>query len=105
MPPYDMLQSIVRLEGLPPMPGIALRIMQLANNPTSNAAKLAAIIEIDPILTAQIIRWSNSPLHAYPGKIYSIRESISRVLDFNFVFNLALGLSTLVSLKAPKEGD
>jgi HD-like signal output (HDOD) protein len=104
MPPYDMLESIGRLELLPPMPGIALLIMQLANDPTANAAKLAAIIELDPMLTAQIIRWASSPLYAYPGKIHSIRESISRVLGFNFVFNLALGLSALVPLKAPKEG-
>jgi HD-like signal output (HDOD) protein len=104
MPPYDMLESIGRLELLPPMPGIASLIMQLANDPTANAAKLASIIELDPILTAQIIRWASSPLYAYPGKIHNIRESISRVLGFNFVFNLALGLSALVPLKAPKEG-
>jgi HD-like signal output (HDOD) protein len=104
MPPYDMLESIGRLEVLPPMPGIALRIMQLANDPAADAAKLASIIELDPLLTAQIIRWASSSLYAYPGKIYSIRESISRVLGFDVVFNLALGLSSLAPLKAPKEG-
>jgi HD-like signal output (HDOD) protein len=55
--------------------------------------------------TTYVLAWSgfHSPLYAYTGIIYSIRESISRVLGINFVFNLALGLSTLVSLKAPKE--
>jgi HD-like signal output (HDOD) protein len=104
MPPYDMLESIGRLEVLPPMPGIAMRIMQLANDPAPDAAKLASIIEMDPLLAAQVIRWASSPLYAYPGKIFNIRESISRVLGFDFVFNLALGLSALVPLKATKEG-
>ncbi len=104
MPPYDMLESIGRLEALPPLPGVALRIMQLADDPSADAAKLAAIIELDPLLTAQIIRWASSPLYAYRGKSLDVQESISRVLGFDFVFNLALVLSALAPLKAPRGG-
>ena len=102
--PYDMHEAISRLEALPLFPDIALRIMQLANDPSADEAKLAAIIELDPLLTAQIIRWASSSLYAYPGKILNVRESISRVLGFDFVFNLALGLSALAPFKVPKEG-
>jgi len=103
-PPQDMREAINRIQTLPPLPGIALRIMQLAADPHADAAKLAEIIELDPLLTAQIIRWASSPLYGYHGKITSIQEAISRVLGFDFVFNLALGLSALAPLKCPKNG-
>ena len=57
-----MHEAISRLEALRPLPSIALRIMQLANDPSADAAKLAAIIELDPLLTAQIIRWASYSL-------------------------------------------
>ncbi len=103
-PPFDMLESIAKLQALPPLPGIALRIMQLATDPTADIDKLAAIVELDPLLSAQIIRWASSPLYGYPGKIISVREAISRVLGFDFVFNLAFGLAALAPLKASKDG-
>jgi HD-like signal output (HDOD) protein len=102
--PYDMRASIGQLQTLPPMPGIALRIMQLATDPTADAAKLAAIIEQDPLLAAQVIRWARSPLYAYRRQITSVQEAINRVLGFDFVFNLAFGLATLAPLKVPKDG-
>ncbi len=103
-PPYDMRATIGQLQTLPPLPGIALRIMQLATDPTADAAKLAAIIEMDPLLAAQVVRWARSPLYAYRRNITSVQEAINRVLGFDFVFNLAFGLSALAALKVPKDG-
>lgn len=103
-PPKDMRAAISRIQTLPPLPGVALRIMQLAADPSADTAKLAAIVELDPLLTAQVIRWASSPLYGYRGKITSVHDAISRVLGFDFVFNLALGLAALAPLKAPKDG-
>lgn len=103
-PPKDMREAISRIKTLPPLPGIALRITQLAADPSADAAKLAGIIEQDPLLTAQVIRWACSPLYGYRGKITSVQDAITRVLGFDFVFNLALGLAALAPLKAPKDG-
>lgn len=102
--PYDMRASIGQLQTLPPLPGIALRIMQLATDPTADAAKLTAIIELDPLLSAQVIRWARSPLYAYRRQITSVEEAINRVLGFDFIFNLAFGLSALAALNVPKDG-
>lgn len=103
-PPKDMREAIGRIQTLPPLPGVALRITQLAADPLADAAKLAGIIEQDPLLTAQVIRWACSPLYGYRGKITSVQDAITRVLGFDFVFNLALGLAALAPLKAPKDG-
>ncbi len=103
-PPVDMHKSISQIKALPPLPEIAHRIMQLASDPYSDAQKLAEIVELDPLLTAQVIRWASSPLYGYRGKIYSVQDAISRVLGYDYVLNLAMGLSAMSPLKTPKEG-
>lgn len=103
-PPMDMREAISSIRALPPLPGSAVRIINLISDPKADVDKLAEIIEMDPLLTAQIIRWSTSSLYGYRGKISSVRDAIVRVLGFNFVLDLALGLAVLAPLRAPKEG-
>lgn len=103
-PPMDMREAISNIRALPPLPGSAVRIIDLIADPKADVDKLAQIIEMDPLLTAQIIRWSTSSLYGYRGKITCVRDAIVRVLGFNFVLDLALGLAVLAPLRAPKLG-
>jgi HD-like signal output (HDOD) protein len=103
-PPVDMREAVSRIKALPPLPGIATRIMKLASDPLADTGKLAEIIELDPLLTTQVIRWASSALYGYKGKITSVQDATNRVLGYQFVFNLVLGLATLKPLKAPSEG-
>lgn len=102
--PMDMRGSISQIKALPPLPGTALQILSLTSDPNADAEKLAEIIEIDPLLTAQIIRWSSSPLYGYSGKICSVKDAIVKVMGFDFVRQLALGLSVMVGLQCPRNG-
>jgi HD-like signal output (HDOD) protein len=103
-PPLDMRETISHIKALPPLPGNALRIVELAADPLADAEKLAAIVELDPLLTMQIVRWASSPFYGNRGKINTVHDAIVRVLGFNFVLDLALGLSVLAPLKCPKDG-
>lgn len=102
--PLDLREEVSRIKVLPPLPGIARQIIQLEADPLSDAKKLAAIIEMDPVLTAQVIRWASSALYGYRGEIVSVQEAITRVLGYDFVMNLALGLSALSPFKLAKHG-
>jgi len=103
-PPIDLMAAVSQIKQLPPLPGIATRIMQLAADPLADVRKLAAIVELDPLLITQVIRWARSPLYGYKGKITSVHDAISHVLGYQFVFDLVLGLSALSPLKSPIEG-
>lgn len=103
-PPLDMREAISHIKALPPLPGNALRIVELAADPMADAEKLSAIVELDPLLTMQIVRWASSPFYGNRGKIGTVHDAIVRVLGFNFVLDLALGLSVLAPLKCPKDG-
>ena len=104
LPPADMRQSISQIKELPPFPITASRILQLVSDPTSDNKKLAKIIELDPLLTTQVIRWASSAIYGYRGQISSVQDAISKVLGFDFVLNLTLGLATLAPLKSPIKG-
>lgn len=100
----EIRRRIEQVYELPPMPEMARRILQLRNNPDASIAELAGIVELDPSLAAQVVRYAASPFYAYRGRIDSIHDAITRVLGFDMVMNMALGLSTGKSFHTPCDG-
>jgi len=78
---------------LPPLPETASRIIRLRADPEADISDLTNIVEIDPSLAAQVVSWAASPYYSAPGKIKSVHDAIVRVLGFDMVLNLALGLA------------
>jgi HD-like signal output (HDOD) protein/prolyl-tRNA editing enzyme YbaK/EbsC (Cys-tRNA(Pro) deacylase) len=96
-----LLQDV---EGLPAMPEMGQRILQVAGDADADAQDLAKVIEVDPSLAAQIISYATSAFYGYRGDITSVREAISRVLGFELVANIALGIAIGTSFRLPAEG-
>lgn len=95
---------IQRLTELPPMPEMAQRILQLRANPYGGVHDLARIVELDPSLSAQVIRYASSPLFGYRGKLDSIQDAISRVLGYDMVMDIAFGIATGRAFRIPLGG-
>lgn len=89
---------------LPSLPETAQRIINLRVDPNADISDLASIVEMDPSLAAQVVSWASSPYYSAPGKIKSIHDAIVRVLGFDMVLNLALGLALGKTLNMPQEG-
>jgi len=102
--PIRLRQRIDDTFDLPAMPEIAQDIMKLRVDPSADATKLAQIVCRDPSLAAQVISWASSPYYGYQGKVDSVETAIARVLGFELVMNLALGISIGKSLKVPMDG-
>jgi HD-like signal output (HDOD) protein/prolyl-tRNA editing enzyme YbaK/EbsC (Cys-tRNA(Pro) deacylase) len=103
---FTQLRIKQRLEetfDFPPLPETAQRIIKLRADPNADISDLSTIIESDPPLAAQIVSWAASPYYAAPGKIKSIHDAIMRVLGFDLVLNLALGLSLDKVLSLPRD--
>lgn len=88
----------------PPLPATAKKIIALRTNPDADIGDLTDIIELDASLSAQVVSWAASPYYSAPGSIKSIHDAIVRVLGFDMVLNLALGLSLGNTLKMPTLG-
>lgn len=102
--PARVKRDIEEFHELPALPATAAQILQLAADPLANARQLAAIIEQDPGLAAQVLRYANSSLYGYAGSINNLQTAIARVLGFEFVMNLALGFSIGKALRIPRDG-
>lgn len=103
---FTSLRIKQRLEDtleLPPLPQSAQEIIRLRSNPDAGADELADIIEKDPSLAAQVVSWASSSFYNAPGKIKSVHDAIIRVLGFDMVMNLAMGLALGRTLKVPKD--
>ncbi|HEY7886159.1 MAG TPA: HDOD domain-containing protein [Cellvibrionaceae bacterium] len=104
---FTQLRIKQRLEEtleLPPLSDTAQRIIKLRVDPDADISDLAQIVETDPSLAAQVVSWAASPYYSAPGKIKSIHDAIVRVLGFDMVLNLALGLALGKTISLPKSG-
>ncbi len=97
-------KRIERIYELPAMPELGRRILQLRSDPNAGAQQLASIVQLDPSLAAQVIRYASSSYYGYRGRITNIQDAISRVLGYDLVLNLALGLAAGRSFRIPDEG-
>lgn len=88
---------------LPPLSSSARRLMQLRTNPNANLNDLVEIIEMDASLTANILRWAGSSFYSHAGEIASVKDAIGRVMGFDLVLNLAMGLTLGGSIGKPDD--
>jgi HD-like signal output (HDOD) protein/prolyl-tRNA editing enzyme YbaK/EbsC (Cys-tRNA(Pro) deacylase) len=88
---------------LPPLPETAQRIIHLRVNPNAVMGDLVDIVESDPSLAAQVVSWASSSFYAAAGQVRSVHDAVSRVLGFDLVMNLAMGLSLGRTLKQPED--
>jgi HD-like signal output (HDOD) protein/prolyl-tRNA editing enzyme YbaK/EbsC (Cys-tRNA(Pro) deacylase) len=88
---------------IPPLPETAQKIIKLRVDPNATVDDITGVVETDPALAAQVVSWAASPYYAAPGKIRSVEDAIVRVLGFDLVINLALGLALGKTLSLPKD--
>lgn len=77
------------MEELPSHPTVALRVLWLVDDPSSDVARLAKTVELDPLLSARLIRISNSAFYSLRTPVTNIPRAIA-----------ALGFATVRSLAA-----
>lgn len=101
---FRIRQRLSETVTIPPLSDTVQRIIVLRADPSHTLAELSAIVEEDPSLAAQIIRWANSPYFGMPSQIRSVKDAVIRVLGADLVINLALGLSLGKSLQIEHAG-
>ena len=64
---------------LPTIPDVSVKIRRAINEPNANSSKIARVVQVDPIITARLIKISNSPLYRGRRKIESCPEALTRL--------------------------
>ena len=88
---------------IPPLADTAQKIIKLRVDPDATIDDITGVVETDPALAAQVVSWAASPYYGSAGKIRSVEDAIVRVLGFDLVINLALGLALGKTLALPKD--
>ncbi len=77
------------IEALPPLPAVALRVMQVAQDPKASASDLALVVSADPGLSSRILRVVNSAAYRRMREITSVQQALV-TLGFVQARNLAI---------------
>lgn len=100
----EIRRQVESVYELPMIPEMASRILHLSSDPAASVKDVVEVVEMDPSLAAQVIRYARSPFFGYQGNVDSIHEAISRVLGFDLVMNIALGISSGKVFNIPDDG-
>jgi HD-like signal output (HDOD) protein len=74
---------------IPPFPQVAIRVLQMANNPDVSMRQLTDLISTDPAFSSEVLTIVNSPLYAIRSPINSVLHAIA-VLGSNSLKGVCL---------------
>jgi diguanylate cyclase (GGDEF)-like protein len=98
----QLRKQLEACNNLPTPPGVATKIIRLANDPEADMARIAEVLALDPAITTKILRIANSPMYARQRKTENLRQAIM-VVGLNATISLALSFSLLKSWHRPDE--
>jgi HD-like signal output (HDOD) protein len=82
-------QVIRRIQEVSSLPQVAMRVMQVVNDPSAGAGELKKVMECDPALCIRVLRCVNSSAYATRVKITNLQQAIA-YLGVRQIRNLAM---------------
>jgi PAS domain S-box-containing protein len=103
--PEKISQILGRIDRLPTLPQVAVKLLQATENEFSSAREVAKLIEKDQALTAKTLKMANSAFYGRAGTLSTIQEAVS-LIGFNSVRSTVLSLSFMSALsgESPETG-
>ena len=70
------LNIISKVDAFPILPGATTKLLSLINDPDASVAEIEEILRMDPGLTANVLKLSNSAYFGFPSEIGSVHKAI-----------------------------
>jgi diguanylate cyclase (GGDEF)-like protein len=93
-----VLSTIVNSDGLPSMPAVALKVLELCRQDDVPINVVAEVIGKDPALTGRMLKVANSSMFGMSKKVASVQQAMV-VLGLRTVKIMALGFSLVDTLR------
>ncbi len=100
---HTFQQKVEQIKDIPTLPAIARRLLELQTNEDASTQQLVAIIEIDPILTARILKHANSAFYNIARDMTSLLDAVN-LIGFRTALNLSLSVVVSKPFNVNKEG-
>ena len=97
------LNRVLSCTGLPSLPGVGLKVLELTRNPSVRVEEIAKVVETDAALSAKVLKTINSSLFGLQTPCTTIRRALG-YLGLNAVKSIVLGFSLIESAKGMNEG-
>ena len=81
-----------KIQGLPTLPSMLIKINQLLLNPRTSAKEVAQLITSDPAIASKVLRVVNSSFYGFPNRITTVTHAIV-ILGFNSIKSIVLSSS------------
>ena len=85
----------------PPFPAVAVQLIQQMQDPRATSADVARLIELDPSLTASLLRLVNSPFFGMRRQIAGVTEAVT-VLGMSAVRRMVMSVAVVTPLRQPQ---
>ena len=87
------------------MPEVAHDLLRLRNKTDADILDLVNIVEQDPALAMQVMRYAQLSIFGFGSRITSIQQAITITLGFDSALYLMLGIAAGKHLKTPNHGS
>jgi HD-like signal output (HDOD) protein len=94
-PKQDVVIALLDdVEGLVSPPDVCMRVFELIHSPLTGTREIAAVVGVDPNLTARLLRIANSAFYGFSGKIDTISRAVT-VIGTTELYQLVLSVSAV----------
>lgn len=100
----DPQELLGKIAAIPPLPAIASRILELADNENTSALELANVVSADQGLTSQLIKASHSSFYGFSRRVTTVREAIV-LLGFKQVRQMSVSASIMKTFRQRSPDD
>ncbi len=100
----QIFQTLDKIRNLPTLPVVIQALRKAISDPSSDAARIAKIIQDDPSMMARILKVVNSVLYGASVPINSLQMAVSR-MGLNAVNNIAMSTSVFSTFSKAQQTD
>ena len=97
MPRLTLEEVIGRIDEIPTLRQVAIKLLEIIDNPNSKIEEIHRIVTQDPPLAAKILRLVNSAYMGLSTRVADVKQAIV-LLGFNMVRTMALSISVFEAL-------
>jgi len=92
---------VAKLGDLPALPDVVAQVLRITEDPSSEMARVSAVIQRDPALTAKILKVGNSPYYGMKQYVGTLKLALV-ILGVREVRNIVLGINVFDAISDGK---
>ena len=85
-------EILAALERLPPLPAVVRRILAMVGNDQASASDLGALVQLDLVVCAKLLKLVNSPFYGLSFHVTSVAQAVA-MIGFGGVRSLVVAAS------------